>query len=473
MDRQTIAVIDTDVETAISINSTLRNAGINVHIINPKSLKELAGSAADQAPRLILYRCESEPAIPLADLKVWADKVRVDVAILANANRPGNVASALEAGTFWFVDAGVDDHFVTFVRTVLDRASDSRAVNRLKRSASDMEQRVKSLLTGSDQAIAYQLQGLHVFANPAYLALAGVREMSDLEAVSLLELIKGENIKELLRDCASGTFPETAVPITFCALDGSEFSAEVEFSPGHFGGEDCVQLRVRREPESDLKQDTPDQTTTQHSSMNRQAFSMELQSIIASCKQDGLKHALLFLKPDSGRELSDSIGFMQAGEYSRELFEVIRGKVSDEDLLTPFGDAGVLLLLKYDDGQRARMLFDEVLSQLGDSNHHSPLGGFKSSLSAGCTIIGPQSRDVDEAFQQARTAFKQATVTGNSFRQFEPPRREAGDTSLCRRLRAELDELDERIRSAREDTGPAGLWRQQGALERALNRHGC
>ena len=55
----------------------------------------------------------------------------------------------------------------------------------------------------------------------------------------------------------------------------------------------------------------------------------------------------------------------------------------------------------------------------------------------------------------------------------ETPRKEAGDTSLCRRLRAEFDELDERIRSAREDTGLAGLWRRQDALEQALNRHGC
>jgi hypothetical protein len=55
----------------------------------------------------------------------------------------------------------------------------------------------------------------------------------------------------------------------------------------------------------------------------------------------------------------------------------------------------------------------------------------------------------------------------------EAPHEDAGDTAFCRRIRARLDELDERMRAGYEITESTRLWHQRIMLKRALNRRGC
>ncbi|MGY6554500.1 MAG: EAL domain-containing protein [Wenzhouxiangella sp.] len=121
---------------------------------------------------------------------------------------------------------------------------------------SEIENRYTLLLESSSEAIAYLHEGLHIFANPAYLQMFGVASFDEVEGLSMLDLLEpgseGPDLKQILKSLQHDQLPSEPLSLHGRRLDGSEFDAIVTFSRARYAGESCAQMLIREDhPDAD------------------------------------------------------------------------------------------------------------------------------------------------------------------------------------------------------------------------------
>ncbi|NNL95201.1 MAG: GGDEF domain-containing protein, partial [Xanthomonadales bacterium] len=333
---------------------------------------------------------------------------------------------ALDCEPLHLLNAQSDAQLIELVRLHMNSASDEVESGNLKKRISELEQQTYQLLEESEEAIAYQLEGLHIYANRAYQQMMEVSDATDLQTLSLLELAQGteEDIKSILREISGGKFPEDSVRAKIRTTRGAEFNANLMFSPALMNGEECIQVRVRRQDS-----DVPLRHETEQSSepdpvaglSNRQVFIHELQAFVTQCQQEDKKGSLLYMEPENASRLARSMGFCAFNQVSTDLAAAISQHLSKQDLATPLGECAFAVLFKEDKGQRAAATFDEVVRSLGETGLNDV------NIRAGMTPIATQTLSADEAMEQARLAFADAPTEGNSLARFKPQPPESGE----------------------------------------------
>jgi PAS domain-containing protein len=194
----------------------------------------------------------------------------------------------LLTATACFVINCEDEHLLTeAVSRLVRKSEDERQRNRQQEFVEELEHRYNLLLDSSRDAIAYVHEGLHVYANRAYLEALRVTDDSEIAGLSLLEMLDAGdvNLKTLFKGLSRGQFPTAALEVKVLRPDGSGFEADLVFSPARFDGEDCIQMMMqRKDAANELAAELErlrmtDPLTRLH---NRQAFSDALDECIAS-----------------------------------------------------------------------------------------------------------------------------------------------------------------------------------------------
>ncbi len=165
-------------------------------------------------------------------------------------------ASLARIGVDGLVDAGNERRLrgLLLRQAELLRAADS--ARKAEQRLAEIEDRYTLLLDSSSEAIAYLHEGLHVFANPAYLELFGYADFEEIESLSMLDLLEstgdGLHLREVLKGLARDQLPGSPLLTRAWRADGSEFGAVVSFSRARYGGEACVQMLVHEDrPDAD------------------------------------------------------------------------------------------------------------------------------------------------------------------------------------------------------------------------------
>lgn len=138
------------------------------------------------------------------------------------------------------------------IENVRNRHEARQAAQRL----SEIENRYTLLLDSSSEAIAYLHEGLHIFANPAYLQMFGAASFDAVEGLSMLDLLEtggqGPDLKQVLKSLQHDQLPSAPLSLHGRRLDGTEFNAIVTFSRARYAGESCAQMLIREDhPDAD------------------------------------------------------------------------------------------------------------------------------------------------------------------------------------------------------------------------------
>ena len=112
----------------------------------------------------------------------------------------------------------------------------------------ESEERFRAVFENSRDAIGVSLVGLHVFVNPAYLALFGFPSVTDLKGKPILDLIAPESrelIREYVRARANGEPVPSFYEVRGMRADGSVFDMEVSASAYREHGKDHTLVILR------------------------------------------------------------------------------------------------------------------------------------------------------------------------------------------------------------------------------------
>jgi len=143
-------------------------------------------------------------------------------------------------------DLGQQAKLQRYVQRELENLHERRERRRVTAALRELEQRYRLLLASASDAISYLHEGVHVYANAAYMHLFGYNSVEEMISVPLLDLVAIDDIpavKAFLRS----QFDMDSGSCTFQALckDGRSFNATMDAAVVPYEGERALQLLIQ------------------------------------------------------------------------------------------------------------------------------------------------------------------------------------------------------------------------------------
>lgn len=343
---------------------------------------------------------------------------------------PQSAAHAAQAGVEGC--ARVDD--ARMVKRLLTdqirQIRNSRSQSEALKQVSDIHERYNLLLETSSEAIAYLHEGLHIYANPSYLAQFGYLDFDDLEGYSILDLLTpGQDqpdLKSLLKSFTKGQLPNEPILVQATRADGSHFDASVEFSPAHYEGESCIQVMVREQLELADNAELQEELEKLRSHdlltglLNRQAFIRQLELEFADA-EPGVDLAVLLVSLDDQAALQHTVGAAATDQLITQTAKLFRQAADDKMLPARLSDNVFALRIWPEDrdqaAQLAKLLVETFSGKILEIQGKSP----SVTASVGLALGSKHMFSVDELLGYADLARQEAIRTGgNSYVRYRP-----------------------------------------------------
>jgi len=421
-----LLVADRSPESAEHINSLLRNSGIKIRVIHAESSIDIKRALDNDSIVLILYADIDESEAPLEEVAELASAFNVPLALFTDVSETEHLAQALNNTACFVINSGQAELLTESVSRLIRNAENERLYNSRQLYLEELEHRYNLLLESSRDAIAYIHEGLHVYANRAYLESLHVKDADETMSLSLLELItpkaEGLNMKALLRGLSKGVLPEAALEVQVNRPDGSEFDASLVFSTARFDGEDCTQMMMqRKDAASELASELELMRVTDPVTRmaNRRAFSEILDRHIATDSHDSVA-AVLYIEPDGFEALQSDLSVKLLDEFVADFAGVIRRSIDEDDTAARIGEGGFAVLTHRPSVSDMELLAGTILKAC--RSHMVEIGerAFSISCSIGICNIGRLSTDAGEIITNARQVHTEAAKSGDRFEVFRP-----------------------------------------------------
>jgi diguanylate cyclase (GGDEF)-like protein len=422
-----LLVTDQSPETAERINSLLRNSGIKVHVLHARTCAEVKRILDNDAPVLIVFANPDPEDASLEEIGVLADAFHIPLALFTDLEDPEKLAAELKSTACYVINSQEEGFLTDAVSRLLKSSENERNQTQKQLHMEELEHRYNLVLDSARDAIAYVHEGLHVYTNRAYLNALHVKDAAALQGLSLLELLKPGDInpKQLFRDLSKGNFPEGPLDVTVLRPDGSEFEAQLIFSPARFDGEDCIQMMVQKaDNAADLAAELERLRVVDPLTQlgNRKAFFKHLDQYVSQSgsERSHSSAAVLFLEPDGFSELQDELGVETSDDFLADLAAVVRLCLQPEDIAARIGDYGFAVLAHRANSEGLEEAAQAILQAY--RSHIVEVGdrAFSTSCSIGMAVIGRLASSSSEIMARARKAQAEAAQGGDQLVTYRP-----------------------------------------------------
>jgi len=195
-------------------------------------------------------------------------------------------------------DIGQQAKLQRVVQRELENLHERRERRRATAALRDLEQRYRLLLASASDAISYLHEGVHVYANAAYMNLFGYSSPEEMISVPLLDLVTMDDIpavKAFLRS----QFDMDSRSCTFQAVrkDGSSFNAILDAAVVPYEGERALQLLIQPATGNTRLKNTIRQIHNRDlltGLLNRASFLIQIEHALGDAVYDQ-KHSTLLL----------------------------------------------------------------------------------------------------------------------------------------------------------------------------------
>lgn len=249
MKKQTLQclVIDRDVEVTASLDAALRHANTPHELQRIASMQQLIPALTQQKPHLLF--CPPAHAEAASVLLETLQRHSPDTLLVQVARDEWQGLTTWLAGVESCVLPIRDvDYFAQYIDFLLHYATLKHEFRQSKHLLGVAELRCHWLVDYSWEAIAYVAQGVHLYANNAYLSLFGFASPAAMRTLPVSQLVATDERKTfeaLGRAADVGSRPSNRLLISLRTLAGESMRAEVRFIPAVLKGKRCYQLHVR------------------------------------------------------------------------------------------------------------------------------------------------------------------------------------------------------------------------------------
>jgi len=419
-----LLVIDRSPESAEHINSLLRNSGIKIHVIHTQTSSEVKRALDHDSPVLILYSDPVRADAPIEDINELATAFNVPVALFTRLDDPEKLAATLTSTACFVINSENESLLTSAVSRLIRSSETERNQENQQNFVEELEHRYNLLLDSSRDAIAYIHEGLHVYANRAYVEALGVTDDGEISGLSLLEMLDaGEvNLKALFKGLSNGQFPAGPLAVKVSRPDASVFEANLSFSPARYDGEDCTQMMMQisdsaNELAAELERLRMTDPLTRL--YNRKAFSEALDACIASPPSNDTA-AVLYIETDGIKDLQIELSPEAMDSMISDLAGMIRKSLKDTDVAARINDHSFGVLIARPTSAQLEKTGRELVSAY--RSHIIEIGdrAISASCSVGMAAIGRLATSAPEIISAARKAHAEAAEKGDQLVVYRP-----------------------------------------------------
>ena len=416
-----LLVLECSLEDAEHLLSTLRNGGIATRPSTAENPEELQAVLEKKQLDMILLNTAHEvfTVSTVSDAVMRSGKDIPIIAVLDEFSVESLMA-AMQYGAVNAVDCENTDHVLGICKQVQSHVESRKRLRLVEASLRETDRRCHALLDSSRDAIAYVHEGMHVYANTAYLDLFGHDEFEDLAGLPILDMVApgdAGTLKDLLRSLSKGEPPPDHLDIKIQLPDSSTKETTMEFSQAAIDGEPCTQLVLRDkslDPElqqelSDLK--TRDLITGLH---NRQFMMQVLEDAIGKTLQGDGDFTLIHLDVDNFKETLDLVGLAGVDLVLRDLANVLTNTLDDTVTAARLGDQSFAVLCPALSLPKAKKISQKLCKNIED--HISEVGSNSVTLtcSIGVTPIFESTSNAQDLLSIASSATRKASKAGGN-----------------------------------------------------------
>lgn len=375
----------------------------------------------------------------------------IPLIVLLSAYDEEIIVEAMELGATDAIVFNQHQHLVFSIRRELNNLYHRRAQRKAESFLKETEKRCQLLLENSRDAIAYVHDGMHIYANKAYVELFGYESGEDLEGMPVIDLVAKQdlsNFKEYLRSYSKGEKISTDLKFHGMKADGDQIDAMMQLSAASYDGELCTQIIIRRD-EGDggkallLAQQLKAVTSIDQLTglANRQQFEERLEETLIQARREKIQNALLYMSIDNIPQINASAGIVGTDNVITDIANILRGLVAEE-ALARFSDSAFTAIISELNAEQARTLAEKICQTIHDRLFDIPNGKtIQSSLSIGVAMIGETAPDSQELLSRAVTAAEKVKLlskgVGNGVNVYNPAENASANDSALRELLAE------------------------------------
>lgn len=393
----------------------------------------LAGEQTDDVPydtALALIR-KQEKDLPLI--------------VLLNEHDPELIEEALRGGAVDALPASDHGRLVLVIKRELRNLQARRAQRRLEAALAEAEMRNRLLLDNSKDAIAYVHDGMHIYANGAYVELFGHDSTEELEGMPVIDLVAKEDLdafKNYLKAYSKGESVSDDLRFHGLKGDGSKINAMMQLSAASYDGEPCTQIVIRLDTGVDetVLAEKLKEATTQDSLTgltNRQGFEETLAAAIRAARSEKKRFALLYMGIDNISTINSSYGLSGADAVIADIAQALARR-TDSGRLARFSDNAFTALVADVDTDAAQKLANQICHAVHDHLIEVPGGRtVQTSLTIGLVMIGETAAEPAEMISRALTAadtYRSKNAKGNGVSVYNPAEKASESSSALLEL---------------------------------------
>jgi diguanylate cyclase (GGDEF)-like protein/PAS domain S-box-containing protein len=417
-----LIVIENSANDANAYVKALRASGVAVreHFIVDKNTVE--EKISDHQPDLILIS-PANSYVAVAELPPLLEKIgsHASIVVMCAEKTEMSVAKAIEAGARDRVMKADIEHLQAVARRELAYVTLANRHASLDKLYRESEARCQILMENSRDAIAYVHQGMHVYANKAYLEMFGFNSFDDIEGLPIMDMVapeKQEEFKQFLR--ATQKDKKAAFETQLIDVKHEPFVGRMEFSEASIEGEPCTQILIRQNVgdtsalEAQINQLSRLDPLT--SLLNRQAFLEEFGKALTNVSKKNKRYSLFQVGIDDFKTIQNTVGLVGSDQVIAEIAGLIKGSLEATDLAGRYEGSKYLVLSEASVDKvilaRAGVLIkaiDKHICQVGDKSI-----SIRSHI--GISLIDDDSLDVNEVMARAEKALTEASSPENKTR---------------------------------------------------------
>ena len=295
--------------------------------------------------------------------------------------------------------------FIYLVRRELEQLQQRREARRAASNVRELNQRLQLFMDNTQDAIACLQDGFHQYANAAWLRFFGYNTLTEIAAVTFLDLVAAEDV-ERVKSFLRGPLQVGQQRCEFTALchDGREIQAVLDSAVVSINGEQSLQVVIQ-----------PAQGNTAHLNAVREAISRDLQSgllneehllrvinqAISSAVYQGRSSALIMVSSAQLAEFAVVLGKTDMHLLLRDLAALLASRCPPQSVLGRLDSGDFVVLTGDADTESCQALIRKL-----DSLHTTvmPLipNGMHMQLSIGAAMITDEAPDADTLLIRAR-----------------------------------------------------------------------
>ena len=389
---------------------------------------------------------EDLPSIETLRDQVSSSNHDIPILALVDEHMPLPSVELLRAGADNLCNVNEPEHIGLTAAKELHHLNLRRQMRSLETRLGEMDTRNQILMESSRDAIAYIHEGVHIYANPAYLNLFGYADKQELEGTTLIDMFVREDqdkLKRFLRRSIKEGKPLDPIQLIVRHKSGNTFPVELGCMSTRMDNEPCLQIMIRTpahkpDPEpGQAKFNTHDVYTGLY---NRKFFTHLLDERCRNPKKSG--GAVLYILLTSYRSISEQLGLEAVDQLTVDLADLLQKLVSKDDVVARFSDAVFLVYTPKSSRESVLRLGELISRSIKDHVSHAAQKLITTASATGICLIQDQHEHASRILAHADRACEAARQLGANHVQIYNPRQDRNEVQIRE------EELVELIRDA-------------------------